>query len=167
MIEIFIEQEQQKNYSIENNKLKEQEKEIIDHILWCYTQIKNPTFFDVIPILWCYTQIKNPQHPYEEDRDNWPKVDRQKRSGSEVIGGVDLRLIGGLGRLVGQWRRALVAATLRMSQAGSGESEIERWEFERVGLREIREMRASDESDWERHGVRIKEWKKMNQRLLF
>ena len=100
--------------------------------------------------IWCYTQIKNPQHPYEEDRDNWPKVDRQKRSGSEVIGGVDLRLIGGLGRLVGQWRRALVAATLRMSQAGSGESEIERWEFERVGLREIREMRASDESDWER-----------------
>ena len=33
MIEPFIEQEQQKNYSIENNKLKEQEKEIIDHIL--------------------------------------------------------------------------------------------------------------------------------------
>ena len=33
MIELFIEQEQKKNYCIENNKLKEQEKEIIDHIL--------------------------------------------------------------------------------------------------------------------------------------
>ena len=84
MTELFIEQEQQKNYCIYNNKLKEQEKEIIEHILWCYTQIKNPTFFDVIPILWCYTQIKNPKHPLQNDRDNWLEVDQRKRSGSEV-----------------------------------------------------------------------------------
>ena len=52
-----------------------------------------------------------------------------------------------------------------MSSFGGGgdESETERWEFERV----IRELRASNESDWDRHGVRIKEWKKkMNQHLL-
>ena len=83
MTELFIGQEQQKNYCIYNNKLKEQEKEIIQHILWCYTQIKNP------------------KHPLQNDRDNWPEVDRQKRSGSEVDGSVGLRLISGLGRLVG------------------------------------------------------------------
>ena len=33
MTELFIGQEQLKNYCIYNNKLKEQEKEIIEHIL--------------------------------------------------------------------------------------------------------------------------------------
>ena len=37
MTELFIGQEQQKNYCIYNNKLKEQEKETIQHILWCNT----------------------------------------------------------------------------------------------------------------------------------
>ena len=101
MTELFIEQEQQKNYCIYNNKLKEQEKEIIEHILWCYTQIKNPTFFDVIPILWCYTQIKNPKHPLQNDRDNWLEVDQWKRSGSEAdqrletAGGLVMSSFGG------------------------------------------------------------------------
>ena len=128
------------------------------------------------PILWCYTQIKNPKHPHEEDRDSWLEVDRQKKSGSELIGGMGLRrmaawvwLIGGLGRLVGRWRWALVAATLRMSQASGGETE--RWEFERVSLREFWEMGASNDSDTkslrERGTMRIKECKKMNQRILF
>ena len=35
-------------------------------------------------ILWCYTQIKNPKHPHEQDRDNWPEADQRKRSGSEA-----------------------------------------------------------------------------------
>ena len=35
-------------------------------------------------ILWCYAQIKNPKHPYEEERDNWPEVDRRKRSAFEA-----------------------------------------------------------------------------------
>ena len=37
-----------------------------------------------------------------------------------------LRLIGGLGRLVGQWRRVSIVAMLRMSWDGGGERVLER-----------------------------------------
>ena len=43
--------------------------------------------------------------------------------GSKADGNVGLRLIDGLGWVMGCYRRASVAATLRMSQAGNGESE--------------------------------------------
>ena len=108
------------------------------------------TFFDVIPILWCYTQIKNPKHPHEEDRDNWLEVDRQKRSGSKVDGGVGLRLIGGLGRLVGQWRQTSVVATLRMSRTGGDERVSLRERCWESKLERVLRDGASDESDWER-----------------
>ena len=139
--------------------MKEQEKEIIDHILSCYTQIKNPTFFDVIP----KSKIPSIHMKKTETTDlkwisgrevglrrlaTWVWVRWQRRY--EVDGSVGLRLIVGLGWLVGQWCRASVAATLRMSQAGGDESETERWEFERVSLREIREMRVIESGTvWE------------------
>ena len=58
-------------------------------------------------------------------------MDRRKRSGTEVDrrhgskadGGVGLRLIGSLGRLVG--RRASVATRLTMSQVGGGKQRCE------------------------------------------
>ena len=124
--------------------MKEQEKEIIEQILWCYTQIKNPTFFDVIP------KSKNHQHPLQNDRDNWPEVDWQKRSGFEAI--------GGLGRLVGWWRQASVAVTLTMSRASGGkQSELERpelreWAWERWALEMKWEWaweRWASEMSWE------------------
>ena len=79
--------------------MKEKEKEIINHIAsylsfvswtpklkWKIRDTHSSRskisilFFDVIPILWCYTQIKNSKHVDEEDRDNWPEMDRLKRS---------------------------------------------------------------------------------------
>ena len=66
--------------------------------------------------------------------------DRRKRSGS------NRRKRSGSDRWLGT-AGGLVATMLRMSRANGGESETERWEFERVSLREIREMRnpSSDE----------------------
>ena len=67
-------------------------------------------------------------------------------------GGVGLRLISGLGLLVGRWRQASMATTLRMSQAGDNEI---------MSLREFwSEMSFKWEWLRERHGVRIKELKK-------
>ena len=127
------------------------------HILWCYTQIKKKSY-----ILWCYThyliytQIKNPKHPHEKDRDIWLEVDWWKRSGFEADGGLGMRLISGLGWLVGRWHQASVTAT---SRAGGGkQSELTRpklkeWAWERWASNEMRV------NERERHGV-IKEWKK-------
>ena len=60
-----------------NWKNKKKKKKSLTNSLMLYPNKKSH-------ILWCYTQIKNLKHSHEEDRNNWPKVDRQKRSGFEA-----------------------------------------------------------------------------------
>ena len=64
-------------------------------------------------------------------------------------GGMGLRLIGGLGWLVGRWRQVSVVAMLRMSQAGDGERvSLREWrwesELERVLIRDELQIRVTE-----------------------
>ena len=137
-------------------------KSKIPHSLMLYP------FFDVIP------KSKIPSVHMKKTETTDLKWIGGREVGLRRIGGVGLRLISDLGRLVGRWCHASwrrrwrwVGPAAINREVRVWESELERWklELERWELELEFQMRAWE---WHREStVRIKESKKINQVILF